>query len=143
MPEIVFSTGLVEIPVNGIRNITINPSDLGFLDTIYGMLAKIDSIDREARKKVEKVDDPSKIFDHMRLSDKRMRETVDAVFGEGFCDDIFKGIRLTALADGLTVIENFAFAVIDQMDEDIKQNMAKRNDRISHYTAKYEKYLTK
>lgn len=143
MPEIRFSTGVVEIPVNGGRAIRFNPVDVGFLDTLYGLLAKVDMIDKETAKKREKTEDLSKVFDYMRASDKRMREAVDAVFGEGFSDDVFNGVRLVAQADGLSVLENFVFAVLDQMDESVTENMAKRSERIAKYTAKYEKYKHK
>ena len=143
MAEIRFSTGVVEMPVNGGRTIRFNPVDVGFLDTLYGLLAKVDAIDKETAKKREKTEDLSKVFDYLRASDRRMREAVDAVFGEGFSDDVFNGVRLTAQADGLSVLENFAFAVIDQMDESVTENMARRNERIAKYTAKYEKYKHK
>lgn len=143
MAELNFETGLVEVKVNGVRTININPSDVGLLETIYALMGKIESIETETAKKREKADDPAKIFDYFRASDKKMREAVDSVFGNGFCDDVFKDVRLMAMANGLTVMENFLFAVIDQMDESIKENMAKRNDRIAKYTAKYEKYHQK
>lgn len=140
MSEIRFSTGVVEMPVNGGRTIRFNPADIGFLDTLYGLLAKVDAIDKETARKREKAEDLSKVFDYMRASDKRMREAVDGVFGEGFSDDVFNGVRLVAPADGLSVLENFVFAVFDQMDESVTENMARRSERIAKYTARYEKY---
>ena len=143
MPEIRFSTGVVEMPVNGGRAIRFNPADIGFADTLYSLVAKIDAIDADTRKKQESDSDLAKTFDRMRSSDKRMREAVDSVFGEGFCDEVFQGVRLTAQADGLSVLENFVFAVLDQMDASVTENMAKRSERIAKYTAKYEKYKHK
>lgn len=138
MKELNFETGLVEMKVNGGRVIQFNPSDVGFMDTLFSLLGKIEAIDAETDKKRSKTDDLSKLFDYSRASDKRMREAVDAVFGEGFCDEVFPGIRLVALANGLTVLENFVFAVVDEMDESIQSNLAQRNDRIAKYTAKYK-----
>ena len=138
--EIQFSTGVVEVPVNGGRAICFNPSDMGFADTLYSLLAKIEAIDSEGRKKREKTEDLAKVFDYYRAGDTKMRQAVDAVFGEGFCADVFPGVRLTAMADGLTVIENFVFAVLDCMDEDIADNLAKRNARIARYTEKYKRH---
>lgn len=140
MKELKFETGVVEMAVNGGRVIQFNPSDIGFVDTLYGLLGKIEAIDADMAKKKGKADDPAKLFDCARASDKRMREAVDSVFGEGFCGDVFQGVRLVALADGLTVIENFIFAIVDEMDESVRKNMAKRNDRIAKYTAKYQKH---
>lgn len=143
MKELNFDTGLVEMKVNGCRTIKINTTDVGFLETLYGLVGKIESIETERKKKCEKTDDLAKQFDYYRASDKLMRNAVDSVFGDGFCDEVFQGIRLTAGANGLTVLENFIFALIDEMDDTIKENVAMRSDRISKYTAKYEKYHAK
>lgn len=139
MAEISFSTGIIEAPVNGGRTIRFNPADVGFMETLYSLMAKVESIDKENKSKRSKMQDPSKIFDNYRASDKRMREAVDAVFGDGFCDEVFNGVRLVALADGLTVLENFIFAVLDQMDDTVKENLAKRDSRIAKYTERYER----
>lgn len=138
MKELKFETGLVEMAVNGGRVIRFNPADVGFMDTLYSLLAKIEAIEAETRKKQDKGDDLAKLFDRSRASDKRMRDAVDSVFGEGFCADVFPGIRLTALADGLSVLENFVFAIVGEMDESVRDNLAKREGRIAKYTAKYQ-----
>ena len=51
---------------------------------------------------------------------------------------MFSGVRLTALADGLSVLENFVFAIMDEMDGSVRNNLAKREGRIAKYTAKYQ-----
>lgn len=136
-------TGLIELDVNGKRTIQLNPSDAGFVETLYGLVSKLDSIHTEAGKAAQAEEDPVKRFDITRTEDKQMREAVDDVFGAGFCADVFPGIRLFALADGLTVIENFLYALLDKMDEDITANVAKRDARIAKYTDKYSKYRKK
>lgn len=143
MDNLSFETGVVEYSVNGGRTIKFNPSDVGFMDTLYSLVAKIDSIDKESQKKRDKQDDLAKLFDNFRNTDKKMRDAVDAVFGDGFCDDVFDGIRLVAVSDGITVLENFVFAVLDKMDESVHANIAVRNDRIKKYTDKYQKYRNK
>lgn len=138
MAEITFQTGVVEMSVNGKRAIKFNPADVGFIETLYSLMAKIEKIEKENDGKREAAKEPSKIFDLYRNSDKKMREAVDSVFGDGFCDDVFDGVRLVAMADGLTVLENFVFAVLDQMDESVRENIEKRNSKIEEYTAKYK-----
>ena len=140
MAEIVFETGVQEFKVNGGRNIRFNPVDSGFAETLYSLIAKVTDIDDERRKRTEKNQDYAKIFDYNRAADNRMREAVDSVFGENFCKDVFGDIRLTAIADGLSVVENFLLAVLDQMDESVTENLAKRDARIAKYTAKFAKY---
>ncbi len=140
MKELNFETGLAEMQVNGGRIIRFNPADIGFMDTLFSLLGKIESIEAETEKKRGKTEDLAKLFDYARASDKRMREAVDSVFGENFCEEVFPGLRLTAMADGLTVLENFVFAVLDEMDESVRDNLAKREGRIAKYTAKYQSH---
>lgn len=142
--ELNFDTGIVEMNVNGVRTIRVNPSDVGFLETLYTLMGKIDAIDKDINKKKGKSDDPGKLFDIHRAGDKRMREAVDSVFGDGFCADVFQGVRLLAITEsGMTALENFIYAVIDQMDDSTKESLSKRSDSVSKYTAKYQKYHTK
>lgn len=133
-------TGLVELTVNGKHTIQINPSDAGFADTLYCLVSKLESIHKEKNAAAEAEKDPIARFDISRSEDAEMRKAVDAVFGEGFCADVFDGIRLFAMAEGLTVIENFLYALLDKMDQDITSNLAKRDARIAKYTSKYRKY---
>ena len=58
MDEIRFSTGVVEMSVNGGRTIRFNPADIGFLDTLYSLLGKLDAINSDEDKKRAKTDDP-------------------------------------------------------------------------------------
>lgn len=140
MAEINFSTGVTEFAVNGGRTVRFNPADTGFAENLYALMAKVSEIDDERRKKAEKTQDYAKIFEYNRAADKRERELVDAAFGENFCADVFGDIRLSAMAEGLSVLENFIFAVLDEMDESVTENLSKRDARIAKYTEKYEKY---
>lgn len=51
MEGINFSTGVVEMPVNGGRTIRFNPADPGFLTTLYELLGKIETIEADTKKK--------------------------------------------------------------------------------------------
>lgn len=141
--NLTIETGLVELDINGKRTIQLNPSDAGFVETLYGLVSKLDVIHQDIAEKAKGEEDAVKRFDLSRAEDKQMREAVDDVFGAGFCADVFPSIRLFALADGLTVIENFLYALLDKMDEDITANVAKRDARIKKYTDKYSKYQKK
>ena len=87
----------------------------------------------------EESEDPAAKFDISRDEDRQMRSAVDSLFGNGFCEDVFK-TRLFAIADGMTVIENFLFGVLDMMDESVTENISKRDAKIRKYTEKYRKY---
>ena len=121
------------------RTVSFNPADQGFAEDLYGLVSKLSRIHEEKKKEYEAEEDAAARFDIGRAEDAEMRSAVDSLFGEGFCGDVFK-TRLFALADGMTVIENFLFGLLDEMDESITQNMAKRDARIKKYTEKYGKY---
>lgn len=121
------------------RTVDFNPADNGFAESLYGLTSKLSQIHESRKKEYEDEQDPAARFDISRAEDAEMREAVDSLFGDGFCRDVFK-TRLFALADGMTVVENFMFALLDEMDESITENLAKRDTRIKKYTDKYSKY---
>ncbi len=121
------------------RFLDFNPSDQGFAEDLYGLVNKISAIHEEKKKMYELAADPAAKFDISRDEDRQMRSAVDSLFGNGFCEDVFK-TRLFAIADGMTVIENFLFGVLDMMDESVTENISKRDAKIRKYTEKYRKY---
>lgn len=139
MEELNFALGVQEFAVNGGRSVRFNPADEGFLEALYGLLAKLGELTDERTKKTEKAGENwAKRFELAKACDDRMRKEMDSVFGEGFCADVFGSVRLTAAADGLSVAENFIWSVVDRMDEGIKANLARRSERIRFYTDKYK-----
>lgn len=122
------------------RSIDFNPADQGFADALYGLVSKLSAIHKETAQKLEAETDAAARFDLGRAMEREMRAAVDSLFGADFCRDVFGGVRLFALADGLTVIEGFLFGLLDQMDASITANMAKRDARLRQYTEKYRKY---
>lgn len=124
------------------RSVDFNPADQGFAEDLYCLVSKLSAIHEAKTREYEAEQNPAARFDINRAANAEMQEAVDAMFGEGFSRDVFK-TRLFALADGMTVVENFLFALLDKMDESITQNMAKRDDCIRKYTAKYNKYTKK
>lgn len=124
------------------RYVEFNPSDLGFAEELYGLVSKLTQIHENKTKEYEAEQDPAARFDINRKEDAEMREAVDSLFGEGFSRDVFK-TRLFAMADGMTVAENFLLALLDEMDANITENLAKRDAKIKKYTEKYSKYTKK
>lgn len=138
------SSGIKHMPVfmGGIdtgRSVDFNPADQGFAESLYGLISTLSKIYDAKKKEYEAEQDPAARFDINRAEDAEMRKAVDSLFGDGFCADVFK-TRLFALADGMTVVENFLFALLDEMDASITENLAKRDARIKKYTEKYSKY---
>lgn len=120
------------------RSVDFSPADQGFAEGLYNLTSKIDKIHEAKLKEYEQAEDTAARFDISRAEDKEMREAVDALFGEGFCGDVFK-VRLFTLVDGLTVVESFLLSLLDEMDESITASIAARDARIRKYTDKYSK----
>ena len=138
------SSGIKNLPVfiDGAdtgRTVAFNPADNGLAESLYGLTSELSQIHESRKKEYEDEQDPAARFDISRAEDAEMREAVDSLFGDGFCRDVFK-TRLFAMADGMTVVENFLFALLDEMDESITENLSKRDARIKKYTEKYSKY---
>lgn len=134
--------GLVEVPVTRrevvVASVKINPSDAGFMETLYGLAETLDSIEQKCMDACKDEEDYKKVFALKRSADKEMREVVDSVFGDGFCTAAFNGLRMDGvLNDGTLVYENLMFKVVDAMDEDIRNRVAKRNATVEKYTSKY------
>ena len=124
------------------RSIDFNPADIGFAEDLYGLISKLDAIHMESVRKVGQVSDAASLFDINRAEEKEMRAAVDGLFGEGFCADVFGTVRLFALVNGLTVIENLLLALFDQMEESVAANISVRDARVKKYTEKYNKHRT-
>lgn len=138
------SSGILHRPVimDGVdtgRTVDFNPADQGFAESLYGIVSKLGKIHDAKKKEYEAEHDRAARFDINRAEDEEMRKVVDSLFGDGFCNDVFK-VRLFAISDGMTVIENFLMAILDEMDESVTENLAKRDARIKKYTEKYSKY---
>ncbi len=146
--KVIISSGIRHFPVitdTGVdtgRSVDFNPADQGFAEELYGLVSKLTQIHEKKVEAAKDAADPAERFDLSRAEDADMRKAVDALFGEGFCGDVFK-TRLFAVVDGMTVIEAFLYSLLDEMDESITENLAKRDAKIKKYTVKYEKYAKK
>lgn len=138
------SSGILHKPVimDGVdtgRTVDFNPADQGFAESLYGLVSKLGKIHDAKKKEYEAEQDLTNRFEICMAEDTEMRKAVDSLFGDGFCNDVFK-VRLFAISDGMTVIENFLIALLDEMDEAVTENLARRDARIKKYTEKYSKY---
>lgn len=142
MADIVkLDNGYLEVGFEGTeRTVKFNPSDSYFLRNLYAMLAKVQEIIAAKQPIINAEKDFLKQFDILNERDKEMRAVVDEMFGDGFCRDLFGLLDLTAVNDkGLMLIEDFAFSLVDRMDESVRAAVAKRESNIAKYTDKYKK----
>lgn len=144
METVELSSGLRRLPVivdgwDTGRVVIFNPADQEFAEELYALVHRIGKIHEAKNEERKQETDILKKFEINRAEDKEMRDAVDAMFGDGFSGDVFK-TRLFALSDGLTVVENFLFALLDEMDASTTASMAKRDAKVRKYTEKYRKF---
>ena len=131
-------SGIVEFEVNDKRSIYFNPSDHGFLNRLYDTTENLSKIMTTAKEEMKKATGAA-LFEISRKEDADLRAEVDGLLGEGFCQDVFGDVRLSAISDGLTIVENLLYAIIDEMDSSLTENMKRRDARVRKYTDKYAK----
>ncbi|MEM5767593.1 MAG: hypothetical protein AAGU32_04810 [Bacillota bacterium] len=139
MAELKFETGLVTFEVNGNTEISFNPTDSNFVERLFNTFDTLDKKQESYKAEIERMTDKREIFKIARARDAEIRELIDAIFERPVCADIFGGVNVYALADGLPVWCNFLLAVMDEVDTTFAREQKATNPRIAKYTAKYRK----
>ena len=139
MAELNFATGVVTFTVNGKCDISFNPTDSAFVERLFNAFDTLDKKQEAYKTEISKVGDNSEIFDIARRRDDEMRELIDGVFERPVCKDLFGGMNVYAMADGLPVWCNFLLTVMDEVDTTFAREQKLTNPRIQKYTAKYHK----
>lgn len=134
-----FETGLAAFSVNGRAEITFNPTDSNFVERLFNAFDTLDKKQEAYKEEVAKVGDKKEVFQIARRRDAEMRKLIDGVFETPVCGDIFGGMNVYAMADGLPVWCNFLLAVMDEIDTTFAKEQKATNPRIAKYTAKYHK----
>lgn len=134
-----FETGLAAFSVNGRAEITFNPTDSNFVERLFNAFDTLDKKQEAYKEEVAKVGDKKEVFQIARRRDAEMRELIDGVFETPVCADIFGGMNVYAMANGLPVWCNFLLAVMDEIDTTFAKEQKATNPRIAKYTAKYHK----
>lgn len=139
MAEIRFDTGVVAFDLNGKTTIEFNPTDSVIVEKIYNTFDELDRKQEAYKAEVEKCANKREIFDIARRRDEEMRDIIDSLFGKPVCADLFGGMNVYALANGLPVWCNLMLAVIDQIDTTFSREQKATNPRIKRYTEKWRK----
>lgn len=139
MADLNFSTGLVTYRLNGVCEVSFNPTDSAFVEKLYNTFNELDKKQDAYKAEIEKVGDKREIFDIARKRDAEMRAMIDDVFGKPICEPLFGAMNVYALSDGLPVWCNLMLAVMDEIDTSFTREQKLTNPRISKYTAKYHK----
>lgn len=139
MAEIQFSTGIVKYNLNGVVEVSFNPTDTAFVEKLFRTFDSLDSKQEAYKAEIESIEDKKEIFDIARKRDEEMREMVDDIFGIPVCASLFKDMNVYALADGLPVWANLILAIMDEIDTSFAREQKVTNPRIKKYTDKYVK----
>lgn len=139
MKELKFDTGLVTFSLNGVCDVSFNPTDSAFVQRLFDAFNTLDRKQEAYKAEIEKMSDKGKIFEIAKERDREMREILDGIFEAPVCDALFGSMNVYALADGLPVWCNLMFAVMDEIDTSFAREQKATNARITKYTAKYHK----
>ena len=134
-----FETGIVTFSVNDRAEVSFNPTDSNFVETLFDTFDGLDKKQDAYKEEVAKTGDKRAVFEIARRMDGEMREMIDTIFQTPVADAIFGGMNVYALADGLPVWCNFLLAVMDQIDTTFAREQKATNPRIKKYTEKYRK----
>ena len=133
-----FETGIVTFSVNGVCEVTFNPTDSAFVEKLFNAFDTLDARQEKYKSEIEKVADKREIFAIARKQDAEMREIIDGVFGP-VSDAVFGGMNAYAMANGLPVWCNFLLTAMDEVDTTFAKQQKLTNPRVNKYLAKYHK----
>ena len=139
MPDIIFETGLKRYNINGVCEVSFNPTDSNFVERIYSAFDLLDKKHENYREKVEKTADHKKIFEMSRELDAEMREVIDGIFQTPVCSAVFGSVNVYAVADGLPIWCNLMLSIMDEIDTAFSREQKATNPRIKKYTDKWNK----
>lgn len=119
---------------------SFNPLDMGFSKKLFDAFDKLDAKQGKYKDEVQKNADKKEIFNIGEKMDAEMRDIInDDVFGFDICGELFGGMNIYALANGLPVWANLLFAMVDETDTAYAREQKLTNPRIAKYTKKYHK----
>lgn len=134
-----FDTGAVDYTINDSVTVRFNPTDLSFVERVFHLFDRMDEEQEAYNTAITDAKTDADVFVVYRRMEAEMRGMIDDAFGAEVCGDIFGGMSVFALADGLPLWANLMLAVIDEMDTAFARERKAANPRIKKYTAKYQK----
>ena len=137
MKNLTFDNGIVEYDLGGKVTVRFNPTDVGFIEKLFESFASLDRIQEEIRQSKEEISDEKKVYRLAKNLDTRMREIINALFGQDVCTPLFGEMNLFASAGGLPVWANLMLAIAEEVEASMQGELKQREARIKKYTEKY------
>lgn len=135
--------GVKEYPIQGVNGeyiLRINPTDDDFAEALSHLVEACDKIEENYSNMLKDEDDGVEIWNISRARNKELRDLVDSVLGDKFCDTVYGHISLHAGdGDGLPLWLSLIFTIFDEMSEEIARENAAMKPRLDKYIGKYKK----
>ena len=135
MKSISFDTGVCEYDLGGKVTVRFNPTDVSFLEKLSDSFATLDRIQEEVKR--EEITEEKDVYNLAKNLDRKMRDIIDALFGEDVCTPLFGEMNLFSSAGGLPVWANLMLAIADEVQSSMQGELKERENRIRKYTEKY------
>lgn len=136
MQELNINSGLETFNLNGVIEVTINPTDITFIEKLYCAFEDSDKLAEVYEAKIEKADGRDKFVLASEL-DCNIREHVNAIFEQDICTALFGNTHVCALSDGIPLWANLLFKFMDIVNDNTSEELKKTSSRITQYAKKY------
>lgn len=138
MNRLNFDTGVKTYDINGVCEISINPTDSLLTSRLLSLVSRLDEKREQYARDIDNAEIED-IFDIASKFEADVRAEIDAALGTPVCDAVFGNMSVMSMANGLPVFCNLVFAILDEIDAGWESENAKTNARIAKYTDKYKK----
>ena len=138
MKNLTFENGIEEYDLDGKVTVKFNPTDVAFLEKLSDSFQVLDLIQEEVKLSQEEITDEKDVFNLAKNLDQKMRDIINALFGQDVCTPLFGEMNLFASAGGLPVWANLMLAIADEVQNSMQGELKKREARIRKYTDKYK-----
>ena len=136
MKELNFDLGLNEYDLGGKVTVKFNPTDVSFLEKLSDSFATLDRIQEEVKR--EEITEEKDVYNLAKNLDQKMRDIINALFGQDVCTSLFGEMNLFSSAGGLPVWANLMLAIADEVQASMQGELKERENRIRKYTEKYK-----
>lgn len=138
MKELSFETGLVTYDLNGLVQVTFNPTDSAFVERLFNTFDALDKKQESYKTEVDRTADSREVFDVARRWDSEMRAMIDDVFQQPVCETLFGTMNVYAMAGGLPAWVNFLLTIMEEIDTAFAREQKATNPRLQKYMDKYK-----
>lgn len=138
--EFTLDNGLRSYCVNGTEDVfRINPTDTGFIARLSDTFDALRELWEQRGGRIDSSDDFKSIISGMKEMDKKTREIIDGLLGEGVSAKVFGTVSTYALSEGFPLWANFLLALMEDCSVTYQREKKLSAPRISKYTKKYHK----